>query len=78
MPVVEKELQVGKRAVERGGVQLYARVAEQGMGRLCPPDQVREGREERRMGLLDQIIGRYIEPAAAAEEVRSCDAGGAG
>lgn len=72
IPVVEEELQVGKRAVQRGGVRIHSRVVEE------PVDEAVELREEhvrverrpanRPVNAGDQFRDQTIEVTETAEE----------
>jgi uncharacterized protein (TIGR02271 family) len=74
IPVVEEELQVGKRAVQRGGVRIYSRVVEK------PVDQNVELREEHvrverrpvdrpaQVGDADRFREQSVEVTEMAEE----------
>ena len=62
IPVVQEELQVGKRAVARGGVRVYSRVVEQ------PIEETVQLREER-----VRVERRPVNRPAEAAEIRAED-----
>jgi uncharacterized protein (TIGR02271 family) len=62
IPVVQEELQVGKRAVARGGVRVYSRVIEQ------PVEETVQLREER-----VRVERRPVNRPAEASEIRGED-----